>query len=588
MELSSVVLSWKDGVPFSEEYGDVYYSAEDGLEESRYVFVQGNHLPQRLASGVSSLTVAETGFGTGLNFLALWQQWRQTPEPRPRLHYITTELHPISVEALAQAHAKWPELAALSAELQSIYPPAFAGAQRRWLEGGRIQIDFLWGDAAESLAKYQPAELPAKVDAWFLDGFAPAKNAGMWHEPLYQAMARLSHATTTLASFTAAGHVRRGLDAAGFITARQKGFGRKRDMTVGRFNPSAAAITRHREAVVIGAGIAGVAAAWRMAKQGVEVTLLEAGETICAEASGNPAGAFTPYFSAKPTYRQEVLVSGFYTTRHVLDYLRAQGHAIAGQVDGTLILDADGLEGRIERLRQRQEALQLPPEVCRKVSAQQATELAGVPLAHGGWFYPQGGWIQMRDLAEALLADAGESVTLLTGKKVAEISHAQGQWCATTAAGEIFTAPQLVLANAIAAREFLPELQIEPLHGQLLQFAAPEDWRSQQRVIHAGHTLIHDGQGQIFWGASFKHGLDTPLMLPEMTELLLDDLHQALPELRAALDETTIRPWAGLRCTHRSRLPLIGQVKNQPEGLSLHLAHAARGLLAGLYPFTTM
>lgn len=585
MELAPPQLSWKDGTPVAEAYGDPYYSVTDGLAESRYVFLEQNQLASRLPIA-NRFTVGETGFGTGLNFLALWQLWERLPTPRPKLHFISTELHPLTPAMLRDAHAHWPELKGLSEQLIDALPPAIAGAHRRWFAGGEITLDLLYGDCAQMLGTYQPE---TAIDAWFLDGFAPAKNETMWSPNVYAAMAALSRPATTLASFTAAGDVRRGLAAAGFEVQKAKGYGTKRDMIVGVFNahmgqqaqterlrePSASEASRNcegqktaagRKKIIIGAGIAGCMAAWRFAKLGHKVTLIDKADHICAEASGNPAAAFTPFYPAEWNIRGRVLTSGLWTMQHIIRLLLEKGHIIRGDFCGTLMLDMRDGSKRAERVSDWQNALTLPDSIRRTVSAGEASTLAGVPLHHGGWFYPQGGWFHMGDVCNALLADAGDAVTLQLGTEVTSLDE--------------YKHTQVTLANAQSANKLLPELKLQKVHGQSIAFTPNAPWQNLQCVIHAGHALTPMGEGRLQWGATFRHHIDTPDILPEETEKLLEDLSAAFPELSAG----DIEAWAGLRCTHGSRLPLIGHYK---ENISLHLAHGARGMLTSSVHFHT-
>jgi tRNA 5-methylaminomethyl-2-thiouridine biosynthesis bifunctional protein len=228
-------LYWNEaGVPVSETFDDVYYSQENGLEESRHVFLQGNDLPQRWHNHPQRhFCIGELGFGTGLNFLLTWQAWRELPESRPDLHYLSIEKHPLTHAALASALDAWPALALLAKPLLDAYPGLLAGQHRVLLDDGRVRLDLWWEDAAEALQDLADREQQL-VDAWYLDGFAPSHNATMWSAPLLQAAAALSRPGATLATFTVAGHVRRTLAGAGFQIEKVSGYGRKRECLRGR------------------------------------------------------------------------------------------------------------------------------------------------------------------------------------------------------------------------------------------------------------------------------------------------------------------------------------------------------------------
>lgn len=214
----SGAVTWRDGVPVSTVYGDPYYTTFDGLAESRHVFLDGNALPERFRDGFH---VAETGFGTGLNLLAAWSAFRRAGV-RGMLRFTSFEAHLLPPHAMARAHAAFPDLSDLSRALLG----AFDGRRAVF---GDLHLTVVAGDARQTLPSWS-----GRADAWFLDGFAPAKNPELWEDALLRQIARHSTAGGSVSTYTAAGAVRRGLDAAGFDVRRVPGYGRKRHMTVGR------------------------------------------------------------------------------------------------------------------------------------------------------------------------------------------------------------------------------------------------------------------------------------------------------------------------------------------------------------------
>ena len=232
-------LNWNDqGTPVSRAFDDVYFSNDNGLEETRYVFLNGNQIPVRFAQHSRDIfIVAESGFGTGLNFLTLWQAFDRFCSEHPdatlkRLHFISCEKFPLTQTDLVAAHAHWPELAHWAEQLQQQWPQALPGCQRLLFNSGKVTLDLWLGDINALINTFDDS-LNAQVDAWFLDGFAPSKNPEMWTPELFAAMARLARPGGTLATFTSAGFVRRGLQEAGFTVAKRKGFGHKREMLTG-------------------------------------------------------------------------------------------------------------------------------------------------------------------------------------------------------------------------------------------------------------------------------------------------------------------------------------------------------------------
>ncbi|PHQ70956.1 MAG: hypothetical protein COB93_04225 [Sneathiella sp.] len=215
------------GPPKSREFDDLYFSADDGLAESEFVFLAGNNLPQNWLDS-DRFVICEMGFGTGLNFLAAWKLFEETVQPHQSLDFISFEKYPLNGEEIGLYLQPWQEV--LNGRLQqllTLYPPIIPGFHRIMLNE-RVTLTLIFDDVNEAIPK-----LLADVDAWFLDGFKPATNPEMWSETVIENMARLSRKGARFATFTAAGKVRRDLAVAGFAVEKVAGFGRKRDMTIG-------------------------------------------------------------------------------------------------------------------------------------------------------------------------------------------------------------------------------------------------------------------------------------------------------------------------------------------------------------------
>ena len=320
--LSHPELSWQDGLPIASQFNDPYFSRDNGLAESQHVFLQHNGIPDRWQqwpwAQQPSFCILETGFGTGLNFLLSWQAWQHyqasLAQPDGWLHFTSIEKYPLSPEQLTQALALWPELSALAKQLLAQYPLPLPGAHTLYWPDERISLTLYFADIATALP-----ELSGPVHAWYLDGFAPARNPDMWCDSLYLHMSRLSQIdeppmATTVATFTAAGEVRRQLQGAGFSVQKQTGFGRKRDMLAGVYTQSQgpkASIYSHskpwlvlprvphsqKTIAVIGAGLAGCFSARSLAERGFKVQVFDP-EGIAQQASGNAQGGIYLKLSA--------------------------------------------------------------------------------------------------------------------------------------------------------------------------------------------------------------------------------------------------------------------------------------------------
>jgi tRNA 5-methylaminomethyl-2-thiouridine biosynthesis bifunctional protein len=224
-------IKWINNTPYSVEFNDIYFSTDDGLDETKHVFIEQNQLEMRFKSlPDKAFTIIETGFGTGLNFLVASALWLKYAPLNAKLNFTSIEKYPLKPSDLSRAHAQWSQFFAISSELLEQYKTLKPGKNHFSIAGGRIQLDLQVDDIALALP-----QLTITADAWFLDGFAPAKNTEMWSTEAFVHIARLSQANTTFATFTSAGLVRRGLQAVGFKVEKQAGFGKKREMLCGIF-----------------------------------------------------------------------------------------------------------------------------------------------------------------------------------------------------------------------------------------------------------------------------------------------------------------------------------------------------------------
>src|SRR6185437_7762702 len=351
--LIPAVLAFRNnGTPFSPLYDDIYHSAVGGLEQARYVFLRGNALPERWQHR-RIFTVLETGFGLGINFLVTWAEWRADPSRCERLHFVSTEKHPFTVADLRSVYAATlsdPTIAALAETLASAWPMLVPGTHRLEFEGGRVVLTLVLADAVDSL----PA-LRLRADAFYLDGFAPARNPELWTPAIFKALARLAGEGATFATYSSAGDIKRALTQCGFEYRKVDGFGWKRAMLVGhfaprwrvrRYEPPAPHALVERHAVVIGAGLAGCAAVERLTARGWRVTSLERHASVAHDASGNPAGVFHPMISRDDSVASRVTRTGFlYALRRWAALERLGLRPLRGG-EGLLQIAADDDEAR--------------------------------------------------------------------------------------------------------------------------------------------------------------------------------------------------------------------------------------------------
>ena len=315
-------IEWRDHLPYSPEFGDIYFSIDGALAESQHVFIDGCELAADwLKPQQQRFTLLELGFGSGLNFLntaSLWQQLMAKPEQGTKhLHYLAIEKRPFAPPDLQRCCTLWPQFSALSAHLLRDYPSCTYGRHQLHFDAWNLTLTLLFMPADEALSdllqESHAQDHKIAFDHWFLDGFAPSKNGAMWHSTLVQQMAALSKPGARVATYTVAGAVKRALTDAGFEIAKRPGFGRKREMLSAQFRQAVPAHHaqfinsklerpwfKHRLSVssdrvaIIGGGIAGCASAFCLAQKGVHVDLYEARSHLAQGASGAAAGIFYP------------------------------------------------------------------------------------------------------------------------------------------------------------------------------------------------------------------------------------------------------------------------------------------------------
>ncbi len=564
---------FKEGAAFSETYGDTYWSLDGGLDETRHVFLSGNELPARWLAR-ERFTLLEAGFGSGLNFLCAWKLFRETAPAGARLHYLSVDKHPFRHDDLQRLYGHWPGLAPLGAALLERYPPLIPGFHRLHLDGGRVALTLLWGEAAGMLA-----QVDARVDAFFLDGFAPARNPDMWDEALFAQLARLAAPGATFATYSAAGKVSRGMTAAGFAVDKKPGFGRKREMLCGRFAGTLQAeARRERRALVIGGGIAGCLVAERLAARGWAVDLIERREGLARETSGNPAGVLQPVPSADGNRLSRLTLAGFhYALRRLQDF--SADPQLIWQQCGVLRLARS--ERQAERQRRIAESGLLPPEVLRWVEVEEASLLAGWRVPAPGWWFPQGGWVHPPSLCDAALREAGDAVRLHAQREVADLLHTGKGWRAVDASGNaIAEAPVAILANGHLARRFAVSsaLPLRPVRGQITCIPAEPNRTIKAVVAREGYVTPATSFGVHVVGATYEEGSTDELAREADHRANLERLKLLLPDFAATVDAARVAGRAGIRSVGPDRLPLVGTIPGS-EGLYGLLGLGSRGLV---------
>lgn len=587
---------WReDGRAFSRRFGDVYFAA-DGVREIRHVFLDGIGAPD-IWRGRDDVIIAETGFGSGLNFLSTWALWRETAAEAARLHYVAVEGYPMADEDMARAHTGSGMPEPLAAQLRRHLPPRVGGYHQRVFEGGRVRLTLLLGDAVAMLAG-----LEAQVDAWFLDGFAPAKNPDMWSPALIAEVARLSRPEARLATFTTIDRVRRDLAAAGFTMEKQPGI---RDGTTalreglaGRFTGDGA---RHDDSApwfaapkppapgsrvcVVGAGIAGCTAARALGGAGFAVTVLDAGPAPASGASGTPGAVVQPRPLIADDPNAIFHTAAYRRAVALYDALEASGLGIWRQ-RGLLVLGRDDEDaGRYRRLAESGilgdgAVTWLPPSA--------AGARAGLSLNMGGAWFPRVGSLETGPLCRALL----DGIEIRSRAVVAGLRAGATGWRLIDAAGAILAeAETVVLAAGHASLDLadFAELGLHANRGQVTRIAGYPAIAGQRAPVSYGGYLLADHGGAIV-GSTFKRiaapadpAWRAPVPADDAANLEL--LAARLPGL-AAPPAAADAGWVGLRATTTDRFPVLGPLPDI-QAYAADYAALRHGPGAGPFPTAT-
>ncbi|MGK3141435.1 bifunctional tRNA (5-methylaminomethyl-2-thiouridine)(34)-methyltransferase MnmD/FAD-dependent 5-carboxymethylaminomethyl-2-thiouridine(34) oxidoreductase MnmC [Pantoea sp. C2G6] len=578
-------LEWNEqGTPVSRAFSDVYFSNENGLEETAYVFLGGNGFPQRFAEHPRDLLiVAESGFGTGLNFLMLWRAFdafqRQQPDAKlQRLHFISFEKYPLTRADLTAAQQQWPELGPWAEALQAQWPAALPGCQRLLFDGGRITLDLWLGDINLLMAELDES-LNRQVDAWLLDGFAPSKNPDMWTPELFSMMARLARPQATFATFTAAGFVRRGLQQAGFAVTRRKGFGPKREMLCGTLQqapalPGAQPWYHRRsadaqEVALIGGGVASASLALALLRRGWRVTLYCADEAPALGASGNRQGALYPLLNQHDPALATFFPAAFSFARRLYDQLPV---TYEHHWSGVLQL---GWDEKSRKKIGQMLTMGLPETIAYGVDAEEAEALAKVDHGCGGIFYPQGGWLSPAELTAAMLA-YGESQGLRIHwlHRVTGLEQEDQHWQLSFSDRPAVRHATVVLANGHAIADFAQSapLPLYPVAGQVSHVPSTPALSALQTVLcYDGYlTPVSPQFGTHCIGASYHRGDTTTAYREADQQENRSRLISCLPEHHWAetVDVSGGEARMGVRCASRDHLPMVGSVPDYAATLA--------------------
>ncbi|MDC7683525.1 tRNA (5-methylaminomethyl-2-thiouridine)(34)-methyltransferase MnmD [Asticcacaulis sp. BYS171W] len=505
-----------DGNPRSARFDDIYYSLQDGLSESRAVFLNGCAMPEVWA-GRRHFTVAELGFGTGLNIAALMQLWAAQRPESGHLHIFSVEGFLMPRDAAASALSAWPDMAPFAAELLAQWPPQRRGFHIMRFPQWGVTLILALMDVRSALSQWQ-----GKADAWFLDGFSPACNPDMWADDVLQAVADKTAPGARLATFTVAGFVRRGLQAAGFAVSKQPGFGKKRERLEAIFPGEPDLRHEPQRIAVVGGGIAGASVVAALRDYGYAADLIDPAPG--SGASGNPAGLLTPRLDAGGGAISDLFADAFY---YATGLLRRD------------VPDAILSEGVLQR-----PASDRDPARFAKIAGQVAFDALDMGVEAAGLRLPRALALDPRTVVESLLGDINRVTKTADSTEGYDI---------------IF----MTCGEGIFDLDLSHSLDLRPVRGQIE--VAGSKTRDPQAQAWGGY-YVPTPDGFVF-GATHVRG-------DRGTEVCEADRAHNLDTLRAVLADEAAAAEAGtharaaIRVTTRDHLPVMGPVSPHTYALT--------------------
>ena len=600
-------IQWRDGQPYSPGYDDIYYSNTGGREESEHVFLGHNHLSQRwqeLAND-GAFIIAETGFGTGLNFVLTMKAWLEQANPDARLHYISVEKHPVSPADIKKVAENWPDLLSFYDELLGVYPVPVEGEHCRALFDGRVYLHLIFDDVVDALECRQIA-----ADAWYLDGFGPDKNSDLWSDQVFQLIEKNSGQGATLSTYTAAGFVRRGLQSAGFDVHKVKGHGKKREMITAVLNNKEMVRTKtpwydlkktnykNKQAVIVGAGLAGLTTAWSLMQRGWQVSVIEKHKDVAEEASGNPAGLLMPRLSIDNKTDAQFYSSALLCAAHSLDCLQAQTAEKFWFHDGVYSIFKSGkAEKLISKHGYAKQFIDiLEHNDLQKYLADQSSTVS---------FFPDAGWASPKGICEALLSACGSSLQLIN-KNVFNVVKLENRWQAIDEHNnEIASAEVMIIANGVAANQFEPVswLPLSAVRGQITAIAAGESSLALNKPLSFDAYVTPEYKGMHYAGATYNVGDKNQQLTQQDQDETWAHLENTLPAVFKKPAQLQGR--VGFRPVSDDMTPVVGAVPDRQafienykelhhgrpgaqypsatylSGLYVNAAHGSRGICSG-------
>ncbi|MBV1908715.1 MAG: FAD-dependent 5-carboxymethylaminomethyl-2-thiouridine(34) oxidoreductase MnmC [Kangiellaceae bacterium] len=611
--VSPAALEWRDGLPFSLEFNDIYFSSDGAVAESTHVFIEGNHLLEDWRNKKQATHyIAELGFGCGLNFLNTAKHWQahvnsiaqsnikheQGAKDRdsvnaiskeaPHLHYLSIEKRPFSISDLEKTLSLWPEFKDFSTPLIDNYPSTTYGRHQLSFSKNNLTLTLFFMPIEDALrdlnSEFQARKPQLNIDHWFLDGFAPSKNQSMWGESVAQAIAKLSKISTRLATYSVAGVVKNPLKDAGFLISKRKGFGSKREMLTGIFKTSSSAkipnarfinikhdkpwfnfenkIDDQRETsstvAIIGAGIAGCSLAYSLSKRNIHCDLYEKNSQIASGASGAAAGIFHPQITTDMNYSSQFSWLAYQTLLRFLNGLSDQQSTGLSLSSGlTRFLSSESVANQLLEL-----ASALNLESWIKNDSNQFNNSRAI-------HYPHAGALNIKELCQLYLDLAGmgknkSTSQIIMAKNIDGCEFKNNTWKLTTGKQQRQYQHIAYCGGAKSTLfERFNDLATNTTRGQTCHIQGTELDKNLPGTICEQVYLVPKGDGSVHIGASFEEFEEDNLNACSQQDIL-SKTQDFLLELGITdsifdhINQIPLKGTVGYRLHSQDRLPIVG------------------------------
>jgi tRNA 5-methylaminomethyl-2-thiouridine biosynthesis bifunctional protein len=561
------MIKFENNTPISSQFDDIYFSPEDGMAETRHVFIDGNNLNARFRAlrPQQIFTIAETGFGTGLNCLIAAQEFLDTAPETAELFIYSFEQYPLSIDEIKTS------LNNFSTQFQNLFDtlidqyPLRVGGWHKIILHSRVTLILIFDDMNHAIPL-----VSTPIDAWFLDGFAPSKNPSMWSDILFSSMARLSHQHTTASTFTSAGLVRRGLESSNFHVTKTKGFGRKREMICANFkgiNEYTRIKNTPQNIAILGAGLAGLNIAHLLHRDEHMITIFES-HSVASQASGNPCGLYNPRFTSQRDHHAEFYASAFSRAYNQFKTISKSDNINFNPCGAFHFITDDDKQKRFQNCLSSWSWHESEATI---LSANEISNRTEFTVTHDALFLNYSGSVSPKLYCETLVKPFVKPFKI-KDKSISSITESNSGWMID---GEYFDI--VIYAGGVLGRDLISALPLQSVRGQVTFATLNSDHKPPRHCFCYGGYMAPISSNELIIGSSFQPWLTESNAFDQDNTDNINKAVTILPSLKNSVTITGSR--VGFRSASKDRFPIAGKYK---YNFYVSTAHGSHGLISSL------